>query len=65
MGYLEDVFYGHNLQSLDKYVTENVVSHWLDDRSLEDWREALAKFLLSRRRLHVEGGDKLAEDWVE
>jgi hypothetical protein len=27
--YLEDVFNGHNLQSLDKYMTENIVSHWL------------------------------------
>jgi len=32
--YLEDVFNGHNLQSLDKYMTENIVSHWLSDRSL-------------------------------
>jgi hypothetical protein len=32
--YLEDVFNGHNLQSLDKYITENLVSHWLGDRSL-------------------------------
>ena len=32
--YLEDVFNGHNLQSLDKYMTENLVSHWLGDRSL-------------------------------
>ena len=45
--YLEDVFNGHNLQSLDKYMTENIVSHWLGDRSLngrEAWREAMAKF---------------------
>jgi hypothetical protein len=27
--YLEDVFNGHNVQSLDKYMTENLVSHWL------------------------------------
>jgi hypothetical protein len=32
--YLEHVFNGHNLQSLDKYITENLVSHWLGDRSL-------------------------------
>jgi hypothetical protein len=32
--YLEDVFNGHNLQSLDKYMTTNLVSHWLGDRSL-------------------------------
>ena len=31
--YLEDVFNGHNLQSLDKYMTANLVSHWLGDRS--------------------------------
>jgi len=45
--YLEDVFNGHNLQSLDKYMTENIVSHWLGDRSLngrEAWKEAMAKF---------------------
>ena len=45
--YLEDVFNGHNLQSLDKYMTENIVSHWLGDRSLngrEAWREAMANF---------------------
>jgi hypothetical protein len=45
--YLEDVFNGHNLQSLNKYMTENFVSHWLGDRSLqgrEVWREALANF---------------------
>ena len=29
--YLEDVFNGHNLQSLDKYMTENLVSHWLGE----------------------------------
>ena len=32
--YLEDVFTGHNLKSLDKYMTEDLVSHWLGDRSL-------------------------------
>jgi hypothetical protein len=31
--YLEDVFNGHNLKSLDKYMTEDLVSHWLGDRS--------------------------------
>ena len=29
--YLEDVFNGHNLQSLDKYMTGDIVSHWLGD----------------------------------
>src|SRR5262249_56118919 len=46
-GYLEDVFNGHTLQSLDKYVAENIVSHWLGDRSLhgrDAWREAMANF---------------------
>ena len=45
--YLEDVFNGHNLQSLDKYMTENIVSHWLGDGSLhgrEAWKEAMANF---------------------
>ena len=39
--YLEDVFNGHNLQSLDKYMTANLVSHCLGDRSLhgpEAWK---------------------------
>ena len=45
--YLEDVFNGHNLQSLDKYISENLVSHWLGDRSLlgrEAWRAAMGNF---------------------
>jgi hypothetical protein len=37
--YFEDVFNGHDLQSLNKYMTENMVSHWLGDRSLQG-REA-------------------------
>ena len=28
---LEDVFNDHNLRSLDKYITEDLVSHWLGD----------------------------------
>jgi hypothetical protein len=32
--YLEDVFNGHNLKSLDKYLADDLVSHWLGDRSL-------------------------------
>ena len=39
--YLEDVFNGHNLRLLEKYQTENLVSHWLGDQSLhgrEAWR---------------------------
>ena len=32
--YLEDVFKGHNLKSLDKYLADDLVSHWLGDRSL-------------------------------
>jgi predicted ester cyclase len=45
--YLKDVFNGHNLQSLDKYMTENLVSHWLGDRSLHGrkaWKVAMANF---------------------
>jgi predicted ester cyclase len=45
--YLEDVFNGHNLQSLDKYMTEDLVSHWLGDRSVRGrgaWRKAMANF---------------------
>jgi hypothetical protein len=56
--YLEDVFNGHNLQSLNKYMTENFVSNWLGDRDLkgrEAWRAA-SQFLrcISRCRLHPE-----------
>ena len=45
--YLEDVFNGHNLKSLDKYMTGDLVSHWLGDRGLhgiEAWRDAMAGF---------------------
>ena len=45
--YLEDVFNGHNLKSLDKYMSEGLVSHWLGDRSLhgiEAWRTAMGGF---------------------
>ena len=55
--YLNDVFNGHNLQSLDKYMTANLVSHWLGDRGLQGrdaWREAMANRRLSRCRLSVE-----------
>jgi hypothetical protein len=57
--YLKDVFNGHNLQSLDKYMTPNLVSHWLGDLSLQGrdaWKEAMATFFgcLSRRGLHPE-----------
>lgn len=45
--YLEDVFNGHNLQSLDKYMRADLVSHWLGDRSLHGipaWRDAMGGF---------------------
>ena len=45
--YIEDVFNGQNIKSLDKYFTENLVSHWLGDRSLqgrEAWGQAMANF---------------------
>src|SRR5262245_37210345 len=45
--YLEDVFNGHNLRSLDKYMTKSLTSHWLGDRSLrgpEAWQDAMASF---------------------
>ena len=45
--YIEDVFNGHNVKSLDKYFTENLVSHWLGDRSLQGrqaWGLAMANF---------------------
>jgi predicted ester cyclase len=45
--YLDDVFKGHNLKSLDKYMKEDLISHWLGDRSLHGipaWRAAMAGF---------------------
>src|SRR5262245_45877867 len=45
--YLEDVFNGHDLKSLDKYMSEDLVSHWLGDRSLrgiEAWKDAIGGF---------------------
>jgi hypothetical protein len=42
--YLEDVFNGHNLQSLDKYMTANLVSHTGACMGPEAWREAMANF---------------------
>ena len=45
--YLEDVFNRHNLRSLDKYMSADLVSHWLGDRSLRGipaWKEAMASF---------------------
>ena len=45
--YLEDVFNGHHLQSLEKYMTANLISNWLGDQSLhgrEAWREAMGNF---------------------
>jgi hypothetical protein len=41
------VFNGHNLQSLDKYMTGDIVSHWLGDRSLHGlpaWKSAMGSF---------------------
>ena len=46
--YLEDVFNGHNLQSLDKYMTENLVSHWLGDRSLQGRQACRLELRLGR-----------------
>ena len=45
--YLKDVFNGHNLRSLDKFMKQDLVSHWLGDRSLRGipaWRDAMAGF---------------------
>jgi len=45
--YLDDVFKSHNLKSLDKYMKEHLISHWLRDRSLHGipaWRAAMAGF---------------------
>ena len=45
--YLDDVFKGHNLKALDKYMKEDLVSHWLGDRRLhgiEAWRAAMGDF---------------------
>ena len=45
--YLDDVFNGHNLGSLDKYWAEDLVSHWLGDQSLHGlpaWKAAMEGF---------------------
>ena len=45
--YLDDVFNGHNLGSLDKYWAEDLVSHWLGDqtlRGLPAWKAAMTNF---------------------
>ncbi len=45
--YLDDVFNGRDLQSLDRYTSENLVSHWLGDRDINGrkaWRDAMSNF---------------------
>jgi predicted ester cyclase len=45
--YLEDVYNGHDLQSLEKYLSTDWVAHWLGDRVLRGmaaWKEAMASF---------------------
>jgi predicted ester cyclase len=45
--YLDDVFNGHNLGSLDKYWVEDLVSHWLGDQTLRGmpaWKAAMTNF---------------------
>jgi predicted ester cyclase len=45
--YLEDVFNQHNLRGLDKYLSADLVSHWLGEQTLHGlpaWEEAMAGF---------------------
>jgi predicted ester cyclase len=45
--YLEEVFNGHDLSRLDKYLDADLDSHWLGDRTLHGlpaWKEAMAGF---------------------
>jgi predicted ester cyclase len=46
--YVEEVFNQHNLLGLQKYWTDDLVSHWLGDRTLRglpEWKEGMAGFL--------------------
>jgi predicted ester cyclase len=45
--YLEDVFNRHNLPGLDKYMSADMISHWLGDRTLngmQAWKEGMEGF---------------------
>jgi predicted ester cyclase len=45
--YLDEVFNGHDLTRLDRYLDANLASHWLGDRTLHGllaWKEAMAAF---------------------
>ena len=45
--YLEEVFNGHDLTQLDKYLGADLASHWLGDRTLRGlpaWKEAMGGF---------------------
>ena len=46
--YLEEVFNGHDLSRLDKYLDADLASHWLGNRTLHGltaWKEAMGAFL--------------------
>ena len=45
--YVDNVYNGHDLQSVEKYLTTDWVAHWLGDRVLRGiaaWQEATASF---------------------
>ena len=45
--YLDEVFNGHDVSRLDRYLDADLVSHWLGDRTLHGlpvWRDAMAGF---------------------
>jgi predicted ester cyclase len=45
--YVDEVFNQHNLVGLDNYLTHDVVSHWLGDRTLQGlsaWRDGMTAF---------------------
>ena len=46
--YIEEVFNGHHLDSLEKYWAEEMMSHWMGQetlRGLSAWREGMTGFL--------------------
>ena len=72
--YLDEVFNGHDLSRLDRYLDPDLASHWLGDRTLHGlaaWKDGMASFFAAfpDAAYTLEdiffAGDKLVEDWVE
>jgi hypothetical protein len=55
--YIEDVFNRHNLDNLGDYMSDDLVSHWLGDRTVQGLpaEESHGRLLhrLSRRGLYI------------